>query len=57
MYQIKEKAVFEDEIKTYFKNRHLGIEGDKLAFCKTDAVSRTTTLSELAHLGRGKRLR
>jgi twinkle protein len=38
MYQIKEKAVFEDEIKTYFKNRHLGIEGDKLPWHKLDQL-------------------
>jgi len=38
MYQIKEKAVFEDEIKNYYKNRHLGIEGDKLPWQKLDQL-------------------
>ena len=38
MYQIKEKSIFEEEIKTYYKNRHLGIEGDKLPFAKLDQL-------------------
>jgi twinkle protein len=38
MYQVKEKCIFEDEIKTYYKNRHLGIEGDKLPWCKLDQL-------------------
>ena len=38
MYQIKEKSIFQDDIKTYFKNRHLGIEGDKLPFAKLDQL-------------------
>ena len=38
MYQVKEKSIFEDEIKDYFKNRHLGIEGDKLPWQKLDQL-------------------
>lgn len=38
MYQVKEKAIFEDEIKEFYKNRHLGIEGDKLPFAKLDQL-------------------
>jgi len=38
MYQIKEKSTYEDEIKYYFKNRHLGIEGDKLPWSKLEQL-------------------
>jgi twinkle protein len=38
MYQVKEKSIFVDEIKEFYKNRHLGIEGDKLPFAKLDQL-------------------